>query len=64
MDSVIKQIGEIIETSDYSAEIIIETLTKQYSTETHTKKRTRKRKYKVCRTPLYISDSSTDNEPI
>lgn len=62
MDEIIKKIGKIIDKSDYSPEKIIEQLTKEYSTKTLPKKRTKKRKHKVCRPPLYISDSSTDPE--
>lgn len=62
MDELIKKIGKIIDKSDYSAEKIIEQLSKEYSTKALPKKRTKKRKTKVCRPPLYISDSSTDPE--
>jgi hypothetical protein len=62
MDELIKKIGKIIDKSEYSAEKIIEQLTKEYSTKPISKKRTKKRKTKVCRPPLYISDSSTDHE--
>ena len=60
MDELIKKIGKIIDESDYSAEKIIEELSKEYKPKLNIKKRTKKRKPKVCRPPIYISDSSTD----
>lgn len=62
MDELIKKISKIIDKSDYSSEKIIEKLVKHYDTKQLPKKRTKKRKTKVCRPPLYISDSSTEAE--
>ena len=62
MDELIKEIGEIINKSEYSAEKIIEKIVKEYGTKTIHKKRTKKRNNRICRPPLYISDSSTDPE--
>ena len=62
MENIVKQIREIIETSDFPAEIIIADLSKQYRSDKLSKKRTKKRKVKICRPPIYISDSSTEND--
>lgn len=62
MDQTICQIQEIIEKSGYSHKKILQRLETHYNTIKSTKKRTKKRKNKVCRPPIYISDSSTDNE--
>lgn len=62
MDQTVCQIQELIEKSGFSHKKILRKLEKHYETLDNKKKHTKKRKIKVCRPPLYISDSSTDNE--
>ena len=64
MDELLKEISEIIDKSEFSSKKIIDNLSKQYKTNKVPKKRTKKRNARVCRPPLYISDSSTDPENI